>query len=79
MKRFLIGFLLISFMVSAEPEKKEVGRYQVATVTYISPKTGKLYIVETVIDTKTGEIVKRNKISLYNYNRKNNGGQSKKS
>ena len=72
MKRFLIGFLLISFMVSAEPEKKEVGRYQVATVTYISPKTGKLYIVETVIDTKTGEIVKRKKFYYTKYKKDKN-------
>ena len=47
--------------------KKEVGRYQVATVTYISPKTGKLYIVETVIDTKTGEIVKRKRFYYTKY------------
>ena len=68
MKRFLIGLLLISFMVSAEPEiKKEVGRYQVATTTYTSPKTGKLYIVETVIDTKTGEIVKRKRFYYTKY------------
>ena len=29
---------------------------------------GNVYVIEAVIDTKTGEIVKRNKISLYNYN-----------
>jgi hypothetical protein len=67
MKRFLIGLLLVSFLVSAEPEKKEVGRYQIATTTYISPKTGKLYIVETVIDTKTGDIVKRQKFYYTKY------------
>ena len=68
MKRFLIGLMLVSFLVSAEPEnKKEVGRYQVATTTYVSPKTGKLYIVETVIDTKTGEIIKRQKFYYTKY------------
>ena len=67
MIKLLIGLLLVSFMVSAEPEKKYVGRYQVATTTYISPKTGKLYIVETVIDTKTGEIVKRKRFYYTKY------------
>ena len=27
MKKLLIGLLLVSFLVSAEPEKEEVGRY----------------------------------------------------
>ena len=60
--------LLISFLVSA-PEKTEteVGRYQVATTTYVSPKTGKVYIVETIIDTKSGEIVKRDRFYYKNY------------
>ena len=67
MKKLLIGLLLVSFMVSAEPEKKEVGRYQVATVTYISPKTGKLYIVETIIDTKTSEVIQRKRFYYTKY------------
>jgi len=37
----------------------EIGRYQLTVSTYTSPKTGKLYIVETVLDTKTGEVVDR--------------------
>ena len=61
MKRFLIGLLLVSFLVSAEPEKKEIGRYQLAVSTYTSQK-GKVYIVETVLDTKTGKVIKRKKI-----------------
>ena len=60
MKRFFIGLLLVSFMVSAEPEK-EVGRYQLETIVYESKK-GKIYIVETILDTKTGKVVKRRKI-----------------
>ena len=60
MKRFLIGLLLVSFMVSAEPEK-EVGRYQLETIVYESKK-GKIYIVETILDTKSGKVVKRRKI-----------------
>ena len=52
--------MLISFLVSAEPEK-EVGRYQLETTTYTSQK-GKVYIVETVLDTKSGKVVKRKRI-----------------
>ena len=59
---------MVSLLVSA-PKKveKEVGRYQVATTTYVSPKTGKVYIVETIIDTKSGEIVKRDRFYYKNY------------
>ena len=45
MKRFLIGLMMISFLVSAEPKKEEVGRYQLEVTAYVSPKTGKLYIL----------------------------------
>jgi hypothetical protein len=59
--------MLISLLISA-PEKveKEVGRYQLSTTTAISKK-GSVYVVETVIDTKTGTIVRRKKISLSKY------------
>ena len=59
---------MVSLLVSA-PKKveKEVGRYQVATTAYVSPKTGKVYIVETIIDTKSGEIVKRDRFYYKNY------------
>ena len=67
MKRFFICLLLISFLVSAETEK-EVGRYQLETTIYVSKK-GITYIVETVLDTKTGKIVGRNKILLSMYNK----------
>ena len=60
---------MVSLLISApnKVEEKEVGRYQLGLTTYVSPKTGKVYIVETVIDTKTGEIVKRNRIYYMNY------------
>ena len=70
MKKLLMGLMLVSFLISAPPKKeleKEVGRYQVATTTYISPKTGKLYIVETILDTKNGKIIKRKKFYYKNY------------
>ena len=43
MKKLLIGLLLVSFMVSAEPEKKEVGRYKIEVTTYVSKKGCLLY------------------------------------
>ena len=70
MKRFLIGLLLVSFLMPYLPEKgkveREVGRYQLATTTAVSSK-GKVYVVETILDTKTGKIVKRKKIYLSKY------------
>jgi len=67
MKRLLISLLMVSLLIST-PEKveKEVGRYQLSTTTAISKK-GSVYVVETVIDTKTGTIVRRKKISLSKY------------
>ena len=60
MKKFLIGLLMVSFLISSDTEK-EVGRYQLETVVYQSKK-GKIYIVETILDTKTGKVVKRKRI-----------------
>ena len=56
MKKLLIGLLLVSFMVSAEPEKKEVGRYKIEVTTYTSKK-GNVYVLETIFDTKTGKVI----------------------
>ena len=61
MQRFLICLLLMSFLISSDVGEKEVGRYQLAVSTYTSQK-GKIYIVETVLDTKTGKVVKRKRI-----------------
>ena len=62
MKRFLIGLLMVSIMVSAEPEN-EVGRYQLSTTNY-----GESWgIFETIIDTKTGTIVSRERKSSGDY------------
>ena len=71
MKKLLMGLLLVSFMISAEPEKKEeVGRYKVEVTSYISNRTGKMYILETTIDTKTGKVIKRKRFYHENYGRK---------
>ena len=59
MKKLLIGLLLVSFMVSAEPEKKEeVGRYKIEVTTYVSKK-GNIYVLETIFDTKLGKVIER--------------------
>ena len=71
MKKLLIGLLLVSFMVSAEPEKKEeVGRYKVEVTSYVSNRTNKMYILETTIDTKTGKVIKRKRFYHANYGKK---------
>ena len=70
MKKFLIGLLLISFMVSAEPEKKEeVGRYKIEVTTYVSKK-GNIYVLETIFDTKLGKVVERKRYYHTNYGKK---------
>ena len=75
MKNLLIGLLLMSFLTSADV--KEVGRYQLAVSTYESKK-GKIYIVETVLDTKTGKVVKRKRIyhTKYKLPYKNDRGKT---
>ena len=77
MKRFLIRLIMISFLISADVEEKEVGRYQLAVSTYTSQK-GKVYIVETVLDTKTGKVVKRKRIyhTKYKLPYKNDRGKT---
>ena len=66
MKRFLIVLLLVSFLIPNDVEKEEVGRYQLAVSVYESKK-GITYIVETVLDTKTGMVVKRRKKKASSY------------
>ena len=69
MKKLLIGLLLVSFMVSAEPEKEEVGRYKIEVTTYTSKK-GNIYVLETVFDTKLGKVVERKRYFHTNYGKK---------
>jgi len=63
MKKFLIGLLLVSFLVSAktisEDIKEEVGRYKVEITTYVNSKNGKTYVLETIFDTKLGKVIER--------------------
>ncbi len=69
MKKLLIGLLLVSFMVSAEPEKEELGRYKIEVTTYVSKK-GSVFVLETVFDTKTGKVVERKRFYHTNYGKK---------
>ena len=70
MKKLLIGLLLVSFMVSAEPKKEEVGRYKIEVTTYVSLKTNKLYVLETTFDTTTGKVINRKRFYHTNYGKK---------
>ena len=70
MKKLLIGLLLVSFLVSAETEKKEIGRYKIEVTTYISPKTNKLYVLETTFDTTTGKVINRKRFYHTKYGKK---------
>jgi hypothetical protein len=68
MKKFLIGLLLVSFLVSAET-KEEVGRYKIEVTTYVSKK-GNVYVLETIFDTKTGEVVDRKRFYHTKYGKR---------
>ena len=70
MKKLLIGLLLVSFLVSAETEKKEIGRYKIEVTTYVSLKTNKLYVLETTFDTKTGKVIDRKRFYHTKYGKK---------
>tara|TARA_E500000331_G_scaffold239596_1_gene229970 strand:+ start:44 stop:274 length:231 start_codon:yes stop_codon:yes gene_type:complete len=71
-RSFLISLLLVSFLIPAEIKevKKEVGRYKVEVTSYTSNKTGKMYILETTIDTKNGKVIKRKRFYHANYGKK---------
>ena len=69
MKKLLIGLLLISFLVSAEPQKEEVGRYKIEVTTYVNKK-GNIYVLETTFDTKLGKVIERKRFYHTNYGKK---------
>tara|TARA_R100000234_G_C4881956_1_gene127750 strand:- start:271 stop:480 length:210 start_codon:yes stop_codon:yes gene_type:complete len=54
----------MSFLISSDVE--EVGRYQLAVSIYENKK-GTIYIVETVLDTKTGKVITRRKKKASSY------------
>ena len=65
MKKLLFCLIFISSLMSTDIEK-EIGRYQLETLTYESKK-GTVFIVETVLDTKTGKVVMRRKKKASSY------------
>mgnify|MGYP001372294559 CR=1 FL=1 len=67
MKRFLVGLMMISFLISNDVE---IGRYQLSVSIAVSPKKQKVYVVETVLDTKTGKVTKRKRFYHANYGKK---------
>ena len=71
MKKFLIGLLLVSFMVSAKTivEEKEIGRYKIEVTTYVNKK-GNIYVLETTFDTKTGKVIDRKRFYHTKYRKK---------
>ena len=73
MKKLLMGLMLVSVLISAPPKKeevKEVGRYKVEVTSYTSNKTGKMYILETTIDTKLGKVIERKRFYHTKYGEK---------
>ena len=74
MKKLLIGFLLVSFLVSAktisEDIKEEVGRYKIEITTYVNSKNGKTYVLETIFDTKLGKVIERKRFYHSKYGEK---------
>ncbi len=56
--------IMLSWGIASSTE--EVGRYELETLVYTSKK-GTVYIVETILDTKTGEVVKRRKKKASSY------------
>ena len=51
-------------------DTSEIGRYKVKVTTYISPKTNKLYVLETTFDTTTGKVIDRKRFYHTKYGKK---------
>ena len=79
-KSLMLGFLLATciFMLMGHNgfpitpivniNESQVGRYQVSTTCYDSENRNVAgFILETILDTKSGEIVSRNQIVLNDY------------
>ena len=69
-KGLLCGIALIFLLGSTrniqQPETI-VGTYQVSTTVYQSNKTGKTYVIETVLNTKTGQTKSRKRVYIKKY------------
>ena len=65
-KSYVIGFLTCAclFLIMGQTKSdSQIGRYQGSTSTL----AGNPYVMETTLDTKTGEIIKRLKTSVKLY------------
>tara|TARA_Y100001970_G_C14072028_1_gene769978 strand:- start:108 stop:338 length:231 start_codon:yes stop_codon:yes gene_type:complete len=67
MKSYLQGLITggvfvfaIFVLMGATDTTSDLGRYQIATTSY----AGNANIMETTIDSKTGEVIKREKVSI---------------
>ena len=64
MKNLLIFLLMVSFITPSNIV--EVGRYKLE-ITTVKSKSGTVYVVETIFDTKEGKVVNRKKVKLSKY------------
>lgn len=67
MKKYILILIISTFLTASGTDTlKDVGRYQLSTTSYISQK-GVYYIVETIVDTKTGKVTTRRKVKASKY------------
>ena len=64
MKKLLIILLMLSLITPSNVV--EAGRYKLE-ITAIKSKSGTVYVVETIFDTKEGIVVNRKKVKLSKY------------
>ena len=64
MKKLLIILLMLSLITPSNVV--EAGRYKLE-ITAIKSKSGTVYVVETIFDTKEGKVVNRKKLKLSKY------------
>ncbi len=66
-KGILVGISIVvgSLLLMGLTSSQEVGRYQISITT--SSDSNEIY--ESIIDTKTGEIFKRNRVYWSNFNK----------
>ena len=66
MFKFLLPVLVAGSLLATEKLEVPVGKYDLETVIYVNSKCT-TYIVETVLDTQTGKVIKRKRIKASSY------------
>ena len=66
MFKLLLPLLVVGSLLATEKLEVPVGKYDLETVIYTSKK-GTIYVIETVLDTQTGEVIKRKRIKASSY------------